>query len=90
MTIDGTETELNPMTYTDTQTPLLTKIYPRYGSEYGGTSVTFTGTGFDPTADTEILLDDRECVITSQTDTEIVCTTSDRPYTGNDPTLSFH
>jgi hypothetical protein len=89
LTINGVESSLTSVTYSNSQTPLLTSIYPRYGSEYGGTSVTFTGTNFDSTATTEILIDDKECLITSQSTTAIVCETTARPYTGEAPKLSF-
>jgi hypothetical protein len=63
--IDGfSDFELEPVTYSNTLTPLLSSISPRYGSVLGSTLVTLTGTNFGGTAEqTTVLLDDRECVI---------------------------
>ena len=34
-----------------------------------------------------VLFDNRECVVTSSTETEIQCKTSDKPYTPKNPTV---
>lgn len=84
-----TATPLSPVVYDAVVTPLLTKISPRFGSVLGGTTVTLTGENFSATASTSVYFDNRECVVSSQTSTEIVCVTSDKPYVPGDPTTEI-
>jgi hypothetical protein len=68
------------MTYSNTLTPLLTAVNPRYGTVTGGTSVTFTGVNFsDDTSKYNILIDKRTCSVTAATTTSVTCTTDHRP-----------
>ena len=67
--VDGVSTPLNPVTYADDVTPILTDISPSYGSVLGGDTITFTGEGFDAIATTTITISGVECTITSQTAT---------------------
>jgi hypothetical protein len=77
-------TSLNSVTYSSDNTPLLSSIVPRFGSVLGGESITLTGTNFG-TSGGSVFFDNRECTIDSHTDTEIVCTTSDKPYVADTP-----
>ena len=53
---------------------------PRYGNVEGGTSVTFTGTGFSATiSDYTILIDKIVCAATAATTSSVTCTTGPRP-----------
>jgi len=81
---------LGDVTYTDANTPKLENISPRYGSELGGTTVTLTGTNLLGSADATVLFDDKECVVQSNTDTEIVCITSNKPWVGDEPRISIN
>ena len=62
----------------------------RFGSVLGGDSLTFTGTLFSSSETTTVLIDNRSCVVSSQTSTEISCTTSDKPYVPDDPSLQIN
>lgn len=81
---------LGDVTYSDANTPKLDDISPRYGSELGGTTVTLTGSNLLGSADATVLFDDRECIVESNTDTEIVCVTSDKPWVGDEPRVSIN
>ena len=71
----------------------------RYGTVTGGTEITFTGVGFTEADDRRFLggseatasvfIDGRNCEVTSQTDTEITCTTSNKPDSEEDPSLEI-
>ena len=69
--IDGEEfvTTLSSISYTDTNTPLLTSIEPRFGSVLGGESVTLTGTNLLGNSGATVFFDNRECTVDSHTDT---------------------
>lgn len=82
----STNVALAPVTYDSTATALLTRISPRFGSVLGGTTVTLTGENFSASAATTVFFDNRECIVSSQSSTEIVCVTSDKPYVPGDPT----
>ena len=91
LTIDGSVTDLSEVTYSDAATPSLTAISgvaPRYGSVLGGEQVTFSGQGFSGAA--TVTIDDRPCSVDSQTSTEIVCTTANKPYAPGEPTLHIN
>ena len=90
--IDGEEfaTTLSPISYTDANTPLLTSILPRFGSVLGGESVTLTGTNLLGNSVASVLFDKRECTVDSHTDTQIICTTSDKPYVPDSPTVEIN
>ena len=77
LTIDGSTQELTSVTYSESATPYLDAITPRFGSEKGGESVVFTGAGFS--GNPSVLIDDRECTVTAYTSTSITCTTADKP-----------
>lgn len=77
--------------YVGALTPTLESISPRYGSVYGGDSITFTGEGFsDNIDDVSVWIDDIECEVTSATTSEIVCTTGDKPGLSTDPSLKIY
>lgn len=46
ITIGGTKTDLSIVTYSNTQTPTISAISPRYGKVQGGETITITGTNF--------------------------------------------
>lgn len=72
-------TDLSPVTYDGSITPLLQSISPRYGNVVGGEEITFTGTGFGTSAsDVTIVIDEVACAVTTVTDTEIKCTSGER------------
>jgi len=87
--IDEAVTELNPVTFDAAYTPVLTGMSTRFGSVLGGEQVTFEGTGFSSTAATTVMIDNRECVVDSTTETTITCTTSDKPYRPDEPKLEI-
>lgn len=81
----------NTVTYKSTQTPMLTSISPRYGTVTGGTSVTFSGTGFTTTAsDVEVVIDGVACPVDTATATSITCTTGSKSGLVLDPTLDIN
>lgn len=65
------------VTYSESATPYIDEITPRFGSEKGGEEVVFTGSGF--TGQPSVLIDDRACTVTAYTSTTITCTTSNKP-----------
>ena len=80
---------LNSVTFDASLTPVLTGMSTRFGSVLGGEVVEFYGTGFSATATTTVVIDDRECEVDTSyatTDT-IVCTTLDKPYRPDEPSL---
>jgi len=46
LTLDGVTSELSIVTFEESITPYLDAVTPRFGSERGGETVTFTGVGF--------------------------------------------
>lgn len=84
--IDGEElvVSLNDVSYSASNTPTLTSINPRYGSVLGGETITLTGENLDGGVAT-VNFDNRVCTVTSQSATEIVCETSDKPYVPDSP-----
>ena len=81
MNVDGTTITFegeNAVTYDQSSTSYLDSISPRFGSEKGGESVVFTGV-FNSGTPT-VLIDDRSCEVTASTDTQITCTTADKPF----------
>jgi len=79
---------LTPVTYSSTVTATLTSISPRFGSVLGGTTVTLTGTKF-PAGTATVSFDNRDCAVQSQSETEVVCITSDKPYIPDTPKLQI-
>ena len=63
--------------YAANYTPTVATVAPSYGPTYGGTTLTITGTNFDP-ASTLILVDGVGCIPISITSTKIMCTTGNR------------
>lgn len=61
------------MVFAEDTTPFLTDISPQFGSILGGEIITFTGERFSDTAPTSITIDGIECVVISQTTTELQC-----------------
>jgi hypothetical protein len=80
---------LETVTYDASYTPKLTSISPRYGSVLGGTTVTLTGTNLLGTGTSSVAFDNRVCTVSSQTATEIICVTSDKPYVPDTPLVTF-
>ena len=82
-------------------TPVLASISPRLGSVLGGDEVVITleapvstqgvrRLNTDPLAGS-VLIDGRECTITTTTATEIRCITSDKPFVeGDEPRLDIY
>ena len=61
-------------------TAALDSIEPRFGPVTGGTSVTFTGTGFSANqADYSIVIDGIDCPVSGATGTSVTCDTGSRP-----------
>jgi hypothetical protein len=78
--IDGNETALNTIEYTNTMTTNLAAISPRYGTVTGGTSVTFSGTNFPTSTGVyTITLDGIDCPVSAANSTSVTCTTGSRP-----------
>lgn len=77
LTIDGSSQDLTSVTYSESATPYLDAITPRYGSEKGSETVVFTGAGFSGTP--TVLIDGRACAVVSFDSTSITCTTADKP-----------
>ena len=90
LTIGDSVTELNTVTFDENLTPVLTGMSTRFGSVLGGETVEFYGTRFSDSATTTIMIDDRECVVTTQTTTTLTCTTSDKPYRPDTPRLTIY
>jgi hypothetical protein len=66
--------------YKGSLSPKLNAINPRFGSVVGGTSVTFSGTGFSTVLeDYTILIDKVVCAVTAASATSVTCTTGPRP-----------
>ena len=86
LTIDGSVTDLSPITFDATKTATVTNITPRYGAVQGGEQITITGTNFVD-GKTSVKIDKITCEIVSVTSTQIVCTTGPRP--GDQPNPSF-
>jgi len=87
--IEDFATVASPVTYDQASTPLLTSIEPRFGSVLGNEPITFVGTGFG-TSGAIVTLDGKDCAVTVQIDTEIVCTTSSRADTTDAPTIKIN
>jgi len=87
----GTATNalLSPVTFSAASTPLLTSIWPRFGSVLGGDTVTLTGENFSTTALTVVKFDNRLCSVVSQSATQIVCTTANKPYVPDTPKVEI-
>ena len=74
------EAVTNKVTFAGASTPLLAAISPRFGTVTGGTTVTFTGTGFSAVgAENSIIIDGIACVVSTATTTSVQCVTGPRP-----------
>jgi len=77
--------------YSTAETPYIQSLSPRWGTVEGGTTVTFSGSGFSPSSgDYTILIDNVPCTATGATSSSVTCTTG--PRTGrwtDDPQLSI-
>ena len=62
----------------------------RYGSVLGGETIEFQGTGFSASATTTVTIDNRPCSVSATTTTTITCTTADKPYVPDEPTLVIY
>ena len=56
---------LNPVTFTSTLTPVLTGMSTRFISVLGGEDIEIYGTNFSDTATTTVMIDNRQCAVTS-------------------------
>ena len=83
--LDLSEVAFGDVAYDDSFTPTITSISPRFGSVLGGDTVTISGSNLLGSATASVFFDNRECVVESNTDTAIVCVTSDKPYVPDDP-----
>jgi hypothetical protein len=89
MTVDGEEYDLEAVTFRSDTTPVLSDITPRFGTVWGSTEVTLTGTfGTDGTP--EVWFDDRVCTVSTSDATTIVCTTDDKPYVADEPRVRIY
>eukprot|EP00361_Fabrea_salina_P003869 CAMPEP_0202427040 /NCGR_PEP_ID=MMETSP1345-20130828/1320_1 /ASSEMBLY_ACC=CAM_ASM_000843 /TAXON_ID=342563 /ORGANISM="Fabrea Fabrea salina" /LENGTH=3382 /DNA_ID=CAMNT_0049037631 /DNA_START=76 /DNA_END=10221 /DNA_ORIENTATION=+ len=70
-------TQANAVTYSETNTPVVDSISPERGTTLGGTELTLSGQGFETNA--QVFIDGVECVVSTVTTTQIVCTTGQRP-----------
>lgn len=62
--------------YKDSLTPTLDAVSPKRSGTGGGVSITLSGTNFDTNADNvKVLIDGTACVISSVSETQIVCVT---------------
>ncbi|XP_053349466.1 PKHD1 like 1, tandem duplicate 1 [Clarias gariepinus] len=60
----------------------VTSISPQYGSLYGGTTVTITGSGFSPVLkDNEVTLGDTLCSVTAASNNQLQCVTQTKKQT---------
>lgn len=89
LTVDGVVTDLEAVTYDATKTPKLTAVSPRFGSVLGGDTLVLTGENFINAGTATVFIDGRECTGAVMTATTITCTTSDKPYTPDEPVLSI-
>ncbi|XP_060573258.1 fibrocystin-L-like isoform X2 [Ruditapes philippinarum] len=75
-----TKTLPGSYTYNAALTPTVSNVTPTRGGTGGGTSITVTGTGFGSViGNVEVMINAVECVATSVTSTQIVCTTGPHP-----------
>lgn len=81
---------LSPVIYDAAFTPVLTGMSTRFGSVLGNEPVEFTGTGFSSSATTTVKIDNRNCIVSATTTTSIKCTTSNKPYKKDEPTLVIY
>jgi hypothetical protein len=87
LVIDGAKTDLSPVTFKATKTPVLTSMNTRFASVLGSETLIFTGTGFSSSATTTVTIDNRACAVSAKTTTTITCTTADKPYVADTPKL---
>ena len=87
--LDGVATDLEKVTYDAASTPVLTSMSTRFGSVYGGESVTFTGTGFVDAGVATVTIDNIACQTPTATATEITCTIDPKPYVADEPKLEI-
>jgi len=72
--------DLNSIVYSNTLTPLLTAVSPRFGTVVGGTEVTFTGTNFVTDISLyKITIDGIDCPVSAASTSSVTCTTGKRP-----------
>jgi hypothetical protein len=72
----------------------------RFGTVLGGDDIEFIGTGFKTSSmrfldgeeeiTASVLIDGRSCDVSTQTETSIICRTSDKPYKEDVPTLQIN
>lgn len=74
------------VTYSDVQTPTISRISPRYGKVQGGETITINGTNFVAGA-TSVTIDGKVCSSPNVTPTQITCTTGSRPGDEKNPTF---
>jgi hypothetical protein len=76
---DAAVTLTQDVGYSTSNTPVLTKISPRYGSVEGGTLVTFEGTWLTTSASAySVYIDDLDCPVQSVSTTQLKCLTAPR------------
>jgi hypothetical protein len=78
---------LNTVSFSSTQTPVMTGMNTRFISVLGNENITITGTNFSSSATTKVWIDNRECTSVTTTTTTIACTTADKPYVPDTPKL---
>ncbi|KAG7173087.1 Fibrocystin-L-like 2 [Homarus americanus] len=84
---DGsTNTLTNSFTYDASLTPVVTAISPVRGGTAGGTLLTITGTGFAASGN-KVTIGGSECVVNTETTSQITCTTEAHQGPGYFPVL---
>ena len=82
VTVNGVEKEMtNTVAYKKAKTPVITNISPEFGTSYGGTDFTITGSDFGSSSShaVEVEIDNTLCSsCTIDSDTSISCTTAKR------------
>ncbi|XP_053372863.1 fibrocystin-L-like [Mercenaria mercenaria] len=83
ITLNGlTKTLAGSYTYDAALTPTVSDVTPTRGGTGGGTTLTITGSGFGSVVgDVNVMIDDVECVVSTATETEVVCVTG--PHLGS-------
>lgn len=88
--LDGTfvQNVTGNVIYDSALTPVLKSIHPRFGSVVGNEEITFSGSNFPADASIyTVLIDGKNCAVTSAASTQIKCITSKRPGLFPKPTL---
>ncbi|XP_071959828.1 plexin-B-like [Antedon mediterranea] len=64
------------------QNPLISELSPRFGIQAGGTILTFSGSNLNTGNDVMVSIDGSECYVTSISENQMMCTTSNYTTSG--------